>query len=52
VSPEHPGARGTYASPNRRVWFEDEIAAWQVLVDEFDPTVAEAKGAPGFYLTA
>lgn len=29
--------RSTYISPNRRVWFEDEIVAWQNLVDEFDP---------------
>jgi prophage regulatory protein len=29
--------RSTYISPNRRVWFEDEIVAWQNVVDEFDP---------------
>jgi prophage regulatory protein len=28
--------RSTYISPNRRVWFEDEIVAWQNVVDEFD----------------
>jgi prophage regulatory protein len=30
-----PGS--TYISPNRRVWYEDEIAAWQNAVDEYDP---------------
>jgi predicted DNA-binding transcriptional regulator AlpA len=29
--------RGTFISPNRRVWYEDEIIAWQNVVDEFDP---------------
>jgi prophage regulatory protein len=29
--------KSTYISPNRRVWFEDEIVAWQNVVDEFDP---------------
>jgi prophage regulatory protein len=29
--------RSTYISPNRRVWYEDEIIAWQNAVDEFDP---------------
>jgi len=29
--------KSTYISPNRRVWFEDEIVAWQNAVDEFDP---------------
>ncbi len=29
--------RSIYISPNRRVWFEDEIVAWQNAVDEFDP---------------
>jgi hypothetical protein len=24
-------------SPNRRIWYEDEIIAWQNAVDEFDP---------------
>jgi prophage regulatory protein len=34
----------TYISPNRRVWYEDEIAAWQNAVDEFDPRRARGKG--------
>lgn len=34
----------TYISPNRRAWFEDEIAAWQKLVDERDQCVVEARG--------
>jgi predicted DNA-binding transcriptional regulator AlpA len=36
--------KGTYISPNRRVWFEDEIIAWQEAVDEFDPKRARGKG--------
>jgi predicted DNA-binding transcriptional regulator AlpA len=36
--------KGTYISPNRRVWFEDEIAAWQEAVDEFDPHRGRGKG--------
>ena len=34
----------TYISPNRRVWFEDEIVAWQSAVDEFDPRRGRGKG--------
>jgi prophage regulatory protein len=29
--------RSTFISPNRRIWYEDEIIAWQNAVDEFDP---------------
>jgi predicted DNA-binding transcriptional regulator AlpA len=29
--------RSTYISPNRRIWYEDEIVAWQNAVDEFNP---------------
>ncbi|WP_084809358.1 AlpA family phage regulatory protein [Bradyrhizobium sp. NAS80.1] len=36
--------KSTYISPNRRVWFEDEIVAWQNAVDEFDPHRARGKG--------
>ena len=36
--------RGTYISPNRRVWFEDEIIAWQSAVDEFNPNRGRGKG--------
>lgn len=36
--------RPTYISPNRRVWFEDEIICWQNAVDERIRTVAGAKG--------
>ena len=36
--------RSTYISPNRRVWFEDEIVAWQKAVDEFDPNRGRGKG--------
>jgi predicted DNA-binding transcriptional regulator AlpA len=30
--------KSTYISPNRRVWFEDEVVAWQNAVNEFDPS--------------
>jgi prophage regulatory protein len=36
--------RSTYISPNRRVWFEDEIIAWQEAVDAFDPKRGRGKG--------
>lgn len=36
--------RSTYISPNRRVWFADEIIAWQNAVDEFDPKRGRGKG--------
>jgi prophage regulatory protein len=29
--------KSTYISPNRRIWYEDEVIAWQNTVDEFDP---------------
>ncbi len=32
--------RSTYISPNRRVWFADQIVAWQKAVDEFNPSRA------------
>jgi prophage regulatory protein len=36
--------RSTYISPNRRIWYEDEIIAWQNAVDEFDPKRRRGKG--------
>ena len=36
--------KSTYISPNRRVWFEDEIVAWQSEVDEFNPRRRRGKG--------
>ena len=36
--------KSTYISPNRRVWFEDEIIVWQNAVDEFDPRRRRGKG--------
>jgi prophage regulatory protein len=36
--------RSTYISPNRRVWFEDEIVAWQNAVNEFNPNRGRGKG--------
>ena len=34
----------TYVSPNRRLWFVDEVAAWQAAVDEFNPSRGRGKG--------
>ncbi|WP_439369677.1 helix-turn-helix transcriptional regulator [Bradyrhizobium sp. DASA03120] len=36
--------KSTYISPNRRVWYEDQIVAWQNAVDEFDAHRARGKG--------
>jgi hypothetical protein len=36
--------RSTYISPNRRVWFADQIVAWQKAVDEFNPNRGRGKG--------
>jgi prophage regulatory protein len=36
--------KSTYISPNRRVWFEDEITAWQSTIDEFNPAGGRGKG--------
>jgi predicted DNA-binding transcriptional regulator AlpA len=36
--------RGTYISPNRRVWFADEIIAWQNAVNEFNPNRGRGRG--------
>src|SRR5437762_14185678 len=36
--------RSTYISPNRRVWFADEITKWQNAVDEFNPNRGRGKG--------
>jgi prophage regulatory protein len=35
--------RSTYISPNRRVWFEDQIVGWQNAVDEFNPNRGRGK---------
>lgn len=34
----------TYISPNRRVWYEDEIVAWQNAVNELDPGRGRGQG--------
>ena len=34
--------KSTYISPNRRVWYEDQIVAWQNAVNEFDPRRARS----------
>ena len=36
--------RSTYISPNRKVWFEDEVVAWQSNVDAFNPNRGRGKG--------
>jgi prophage regulatory protein len=36
--------RSTYISPNRRIWYADEIIAWQNAVDEFNPNRGRGKG--------
>jgi predicted DNA-binding transcriptional regulator AlpA len=36
--------RSTYISPNRRVWFADEIIAWQNAVNEFNPNRGRGQG--------
>ena len=36
--------KSTYISANRRIWYEDEIVAWQNAVDEFDPRRGRGKG--------
>ena len=38
--------RSTYISANRRIWYEDEIVAWQDAVDEFNPSRGRGQGAP------
>ena len=44
--------RSTYISPNRRVWFEDEIIAWQNAVDELNPSRGRGKGRRARAVTA
>ena len=36
--------RSIYISPNRRVWFEDQIIEWQQTVNEFNPDRGRGKG--------
>ncbi|MET4481206.1 AlpA family phage regulatory protein [Bradyrhizobium sp. F1.13.3] len=36
--------RSTYISPNRKIWYEDEIIAWQNAVDRFDPNRRRGQG--------
>lgn len=36
--------KATYISANRRVWFEDEIIAWQNTVNEYNPHRGRGKG--------
>jgi prophage regulatory protein len=41
--------RSTYISPNRRVWFEDQVIAWQAGVDERNPNRGRGKGRARTY---
>jgi prophage regulatory protein len=34
----------TYNSPNRRVWYEDQIIAWQGKLDNSQPNRRRGKG--------
>jgi prophage regulatory protein len=36
--------KSTYITPNRRIWFADEIISWQNAVDAFDPSRGRGKG--------
>jgi predicted DNA-binding transcriptional regulator AlpA len=36
--------KSTYISANRRIWYEDEVIAWQRAVDEFNPNRGRGKG--------
>ena len=36
--------RAAYISPNRKVWFQDDIIRWQDNVDEFNPARGRGKG--------
>jgi prophage regulatory protein len=36
--------RSTYISPNRRIWYEDQIIAWQAAVNERNPNRGRGKG--------
>ena len=36
--------KSTYISPNRRVWYADQVRQWQDEVDEFNPNRGRGKG--------
>jgi prophage regulatory protein len=36
--------QSVYVSPNRRLWFRDQIIAWQAAVDERNPNRGRGKG--------
>jgi predicted DNA-binding transcriptional regulator AlpA len=36
----------TYISPNRRVWYEDQIIAWQGKLDDSQPNLRPTKRPP------
>jgi prophage regulatory protein len=35
--------KSTYISPNRRIWYEDQVVGWQNTVDEFNPNRGRGK---------
>lgn len=36
--------RGTFISPNKKIWYEDQIIAWQNEVNEHQPHRGRGKG--------
>jgi prophage regulatory protein len=38
--------KSTYISPNRRVWYEDEVTRWQETVDERKPNRRRGRARP------
>ena len=36
--------RGTFISPNKKIWYEDQITAWQDTVNEFQPNRRRGRG--------
>jgi prophage regulatory protein len=36
--------KSTYISPNKKIWYEDQIIGWQNEVDAFDPSRGRGKG--------
>jgi prophage regulatory protein len=36
--------RGTYISPNRKIWYQDEIVRWQETVNQYNANRGRGKG--------
>jgi prophage regulatory protein len=41
--------KSTYITPNRRIWYADQITAWQTAVDEFNPNRGRGKGSAALF---